>query len=76
MASPPANTTTTLCMVIFDGGHVFYGQSGDSGILALLRSGDTSRSPVSSAMKTAASIRFAAAPTCGFSARRPRPSPP
>lgn len=31
---------TTLCMVIFDDGHVFYGQSGDSGILALMKSGE------------------------------------
>ena len=31
---------TTLCMVIFDDSHVFYGQSGDSGILALMKSGE------------------------------------
>ena len=37
---PAGEYDTTLCMVIFDGGHVFYGQSGDSGILALLRSGE------------------------------------
>lgn len=31
---------TTLCMVIFDNGYVFYGQSGDSGIVALMSSGE------------------------------------
>lgn len=36
----PDEYDTTLCMVIFDDGHVFYGQSGDSGILALMKSGE------------------------------------
>lgn len=30
---------TTLCLVIFDDSHVYYGQSGDSGITALLQNG-------------------------------------
>ena len=36
----PDEYDTTLCMVIFDDGHVFYGQSGDSGIIALMKSGE------------------------------------
>lgn len=36
----PDEYDTTLCMVIYDDGHVFYGQSGDSGILALMESGE------------------------------------
>lgn len=36
----PDEYDTTLCMVIFDDGHVFYGQSGDSGIIALMESGE------------------------------------
>ena len=36
----PDEYDTTLCMVIYDDGHVFYGQSGDSGILALMKSGE------------------------------------
>lgn len=31
---------TTLCLVIYDNCHVYYGQSGDSGIVALLQSGE------------------------------------
>lgn len=31
---------TTLSLAIYDNGHVFYGQSGDSGILALMKSGE------------------------------------
>ena len=31
---------TTLCLAIYDSGHVYYGQSGDSGILVLLHTGE------------------------------------
>lgn len=30
---------TTVCLAIYDKGHVFYGQSGDSGMVALMRDG-------------------------------------
>ena len=31
---------TTLCLAIYDGSHVVYGQSGDSGMIAVLESGE------------------------------------
>lgn len=31
---------TTLCLVIYDDGHLYYGHSGDSGILALMEDGE------------------------------------
>ena len=36
----PDEYDTTLCLVIFDNNHVFYGQSGDSGIIALMKTGE------------------------------------
>lgn len=37
--NPDDEYDTTLCLVIFDNGHVYFGQSGDSGIVALLNDG-------------------------------------
>jgi membrane protein DedA with SNARE-associated domain len=38
--NPDHEYDTTLCLAIYDGSHLYYGQSGDSGIVALLESGE------------------------------------
>ena len=39
MDENPDEFDTTLCLAIFDGNHLFVGQSGDSGMVALLQDG-------------------------------------
>ena len=39
MDNPVSEYDTTICMAIYDNGHLYYGQSGDSGMIALLEDG-------------------------------------
>ena len=43
MDNPVTEYDTTICLAIYDNGHLYYGQAGDSGLIALLEDGSIVR---------------------------------